>query len=140
MSREYDATVAEAPDIIKKLAEEKLMMSINAKREFDKIAKVKEEMDLEITNAKITVNNLNAHVKLLQLDALEKSNKADSFKVKTPEEMKNKRSLIAEAVEAKNKAKKASDTYIDENAKLSTLLFKGEIINKNYIRLSKKIH
>ena len=140
MSREYDATIAEAPDINKKLADEKLIMSINAKREFDKIAKVKEDMDLEITNAKILVSNIKEQVKALKADADEKSNKADIFKAKSPETMKIKRNLMAEAIEARNKAKKVSDAYIDENAKLSTLLFKGEIVNKNYIKLSKKIH
>ena len=140
MSREYDATIAEAPDINKKLAEEKLVIAINAKREFDIIAKVKEDMDLEITNAKITVSNLKEQLKILEADALEKYNKGDVFKVKSPEAMKIKRSLMAEAIEAKSKAKKASDIYIDENAKLSSLLFKGEIVNKKYIKLSKKIH
>jgi hypothetical protein len=140
MSWEEDATIAEAPDINKKLAEEKLIMSINAKREFDKIAKVKEEMDLEITNAKILVSNIKEQVKALEADALEKYNKADIYRAKNAETMKIKRSLMAEAVDAKNKAKKVSDVYIDENAKLSTLLFKGEIVNKNYIKLSKKIH
>lgn len=140
MSWEEDATVIEAPDINKKLADEKLIMSINAKREFDKIAKVKEDMDLEITNAKILVSNIKEQVKALKADADEKSNKADVFKAKSPETMKIKRNLMAEAIEARNKAKKVSDAYIDENAKLSTLLFKGEIVNKNYIKLSKKIH
>jgi len=140
MSWEEDATVTEAPDINKKLADEKLSMSINAKQEFDKIAKIKEDMDLEITNTKIFVSSIKEQVKALEADALEKYNKADAFKAKSPETMKIKRNLMAEATEAKNKAKKISDAYIDENAKLSTLLFKGEIVNKNYIKLSKKIH
>jgi hypothetical protein len=140
MSREYDATVAEAPDINKKLADEKLVIAINAKYDFDKIAKVKEEIDLEIADAKITVNNLKEQLKVLETEAQEKYHKADIFKPKSPETMKIKRSLMAEAIEAKSKAKKVLDIYIDENAKLSSLLFKGEIVNKNYIKLSKKIH
>lgn len=140
MSREYDATVAEAPDINKKLADDKLVIAINAKYDFDKIAKVKEEIDIEITDAKITVNNLKEQLKILEIEAQEKYHKADIFKPKNPETMKIKRSLMAAAIEAKSKAKKVSDAYIDENAKLSSLLFKGEIINKNYIKLSKKIH
>jgi len=140
MSREYDATIAEAPDSNKKLAEEKLMMSINAKREFDIIAKNKEKIDLEITHAKITVSSLKEQLNVLETEAKEKYDKADIVKLKSPETAKTKRSLLADADEAKNKAKKASDIYIDENAKLSTLLFRREIINKNYIKLSKKIH
>ena len=140
MSWDDDLTIIESIDINKKVVDEKINMAINVKKDLDKITKVKEEMDLEITNAKITVSNLKEQVKVLEAEALEKYNKADVYRPKSPETMKIKRSLMAEAIEAKNKAKKASDTYIDENAKLSSLLFKGEIINKNYIKLSKKIH
>jgi hypothetical protein len=140
MSWEDDLTITESIDISKKIEDEKINIVISAKKDLDKITKVKEEIDLEITNTKITVSNLKEQVKVLEAEALEKYNKADIYRPKSPETMKIKRSLMAEAIEAKNKAKKVSDKYIDENAKLSSLLFKGEIINKNYIKLSKKIH